>query len=91
MICSGLVYSMFSLYMSEVLGAEKTQIGLIYMVGSLMGLVSAPFLGKLSDRLGRKPVILGAMLVLIGFILVLFLVKEPRGNLKMDKTIEKEA
>ena len=61
MICSGLVYSMFSLYMAEVLGAPRNQIGLIYMVGSLVGLISAPLLGKVSDRVGRKPVILGAM------------------------------
>ncbi len=61
MICSGLVYSMFSLYMGEVLGAPRTQIGLIYMVGSAVGLIFGPLLGKISDRFGRKPVILGAM------------------------------
>jgi MFS family permease len=61
MICSGLVYSMFSLYMGEVLGAPRTHIGLIYMVGSLVGLLCGPLLGKASDRFGRKPVILGAM------------------------------
>ncbi len=61
MICTGLVYSMYSLYLAEVLGAPKSHIGLIYMVGAAMGLVSGPFLGKLSDRLGRKPVILAAM------------------------------
>jgi MFS family permease len=61
MICSGLVYSMFSLYMGEVLGAPRIHIGLIYMVGSLVGLLCGPLLGKASDRFGRKPVILGAM------------------------------
>ncbi len=61
MICSGLVYSMFSLYMYEQLGAPKTQIGLIYMVGSLVGLVLGPLLGKLSDRFGRKPILLASM------------------------------
>jgi DHA1 family tetracycline resistance protein-like MFS transporter len=61
MICSGLVYSMFSLYMGDVLGAPRTQIGLIYMVGSAVGLIFSPLLGKISDRFGRKPVILGTM------------------------------
>jgi DHA1 family tetracycline resistance protein-like MFS transporter len=61
MICSGLVYSMFSLYMGDVLGAPRTQIGLIYVVGSAVGLILGPLLGKVSDRFGRKPVILGAM------------------------------
>jgi MFS family permease len=61
MICSGLVYSMFSVYMGDVLGAPRTQIGLIYMVGSAVGLIFGPLLGKISDRFGRKPVILGAM------------------------------
>jgi len=61
MICTGLVYSMYSLYLAEVLGAPKSHIGLIYMVGAAVGLVFGPFLGRLSDRLGRKPVILAAM------------------------------
>ncbi len=71
MICSGLVYSMFSLYMGDVLGAPRTQIGLIYMLGSLVGLVLGPFLGKLSDRFGRKPAILGSM-VSFSLIFVLY-------------------
>ena len=61
MICSGLVYSMFSLYMGEALGAPRTHIGLIYMVGSLVGLLFGPLLGKMADRFGRRPVILGSM------------------------------
>ena len=61
MICTGLVYSMYSLYLAEVLETPKTHIGLIYMAGAAVGLVFGPLLGKLSDRLGRKPVILAAM------------------------------
>lgn len=78
MICSGLVYSMFSLYMAEVLGAPRTQIGLIYMVGSLVGLLSGPLLGKVSDRFGRKPVILGSM---ASFVLIFVLYSMARGYL----------
>jgi len=76
MICSGLVYSMFSLYMAEVLGAPRTQIGLIYMVGSVAGLLFAPLLGKVSDRFGRKPVILGSM---ASFVLIFVLYSMARG------------
>ncbi len=76
MVCSGLVYSLFSLFMAEELGATKTQIGLIYMVGSTAGLVLGPILGKLSDRLGRKPLILAAM---AGFVLIFGLYSVIRG------------
>ncbi len=61
MVCTGLVYSMYSLYLAEVLSALKTHIGLIYMAGAAVGLLAGPLLGKLSDRLGRKPVILATM------------------------------
>jgi MFS family permease len=78
MICSGLVYSMFSLYMADVLGAPRNQIGLIYMVGSLVGLIFAPLLGKVSDCFGRKPVILGAM---ASFALIFVLYFRAQGYL----------
>ena len=60
MICSGMVYSILSLYISE-LGASKTEIGLIYMTGSAMGALVSPSIGKLSDRIGRKPVMAASM------------------------------
>ncbi len=76
MICSGLVYSMFSLYMSEQLNATKTQIGLTYMLGSLVGLLLGPYLGKLADRFGRKPIILASM---ASFGLIFLLYSMVRG------------
>ena len=65
MICSGMVYSILALYISD-LGATKTQIGLIYMTGAIAGAVFAPTMGKLSDRFGRKPILIISM---IGFML----------------------
>ncbi len=56
--CSGVVYSMFSLYLAEVLNAGKSQIGLIFMCGSLAGFLSASLVGELADKWGRKKVIL---------------------------------
>ncbi len=78
MICSGLVYSMFSLYMSDVLGAPRTQIGLIYMLGSLVGLLFGPLLGRISDRVGRKPLILGST---ASFMLIFILYYKAQGYL----------
>jgi len=57
MVCSGIIYSIFALYVSQ-LGASVTQIGTIYTIGAVAGLVVAPFVGRLSDRYGRRPVIL---------------------------------
>jgi MFS family permease len=61
MVCSGVVYSMFSLFLTETLNIEKSQIGLIYMTGSAVGFVFAPTLGKLADKFGRKVVIISSM------------------------------
>lgn len=59
MLASGIVYSVLSLYFAE-LGASRSQIGLIYACGSAVGAVSSPFVGRLADRVGKKPVLLGA-------------------------------
>jgi len=67
---------MFSIYMAELLGAKKTQIGLIYMVGSLVGLLFGPLLGKFSDRFGRKLVILCSM---ASFVIVFILYSIVQG------------
>ncbi|MHC1586335.1 MAG: MFS transporter [Candidatus Hecatellaceae archaeon] len=65
MVCAGMVYSILVLYISE-LGASKTEIGLIYMTGSAMGALVSPMIGKVSDRIGRKPIM---ALSMIGFTL----------------------
>ncbi len=58
--CSGIVYTILSLWIAA-LGATKSQIGMLYTCGALAGAVTSPFLGKLADRWGRKPVLLGSM------------------------------
>lgn len=60
LVCSGIVYTILSLYMAD-LGFKKSQIGLLYTVGALAGAIASPLFGKLADRIGRKPVLLGAM------------------------------
>jgi len=65
MACSGMVYSVLALYISE-LGASKTEIGMIYMTGAAVGALVSPMVGRLSDRIGRKPVMAMSM---VGFTL----------------------
>ncbi|MDY6845165.1 MAG: MFS transporter [Thermodesulfobacteriota bacterium] len=69
MICSGMVYSVLALYISD-LGASATQIGLVFMTGASAGAIMAPIFGKLSDTIGRRPVLLLSML---GFSIVFIL------------------
>ncbi len=69
MICSGMVYSVITIFFLE-LGASRTQIGFIFMAGAIAGAIFAPLLGKLSDKYGRLPILLGSMFL---FALVFFL------------------
>jgi len=50
-------------YYGERYGASDTTIGLLIAVFAFAQLTSAPLWGRLSDRLGRRPVILGSLLL----------------------------
>lgn len=58
-------------YLAKAYGAGPLQVGLLMSVYSLMQFVFSPFWGQLSDRRGRRPVILisllGASLSHLGF------------------------
>ena len=58
-------------YLAEAFGASPGMVGLLMSVYSLMQFVFAPIWGQLSDRIGRRPVILvsllGASLAHFGF------------------------
>ena len=60
MICSGMIYSIFSLYLRD-LGMSLTQIGIVYTASSISGIIFAPVFGRLSDKIGRKPIIILSM------------------------------
>lgn len=60
MVCSGMIYSVFALYVED-LGATRGQIGLVFTVGAATGALAAPLFGKLSDKYGRKRILLVSM------------------------------
>src|SRR6185312_15700921 len=49
-------------YLAEAFGASPFQVGLLMSVYSLMQFIFSPFWGQLSDRVGRRPVILISLL-----------------------------
>lgn len=62
MICSGMIYSIFALFIQD-LGATRAETGLVFSLGSLSAAIAGPLFGKLSDRIGRKPILLISMIV----------------------------
>ncbi len=57
----GIVLPILPLY-AEDLGARATMVGLLVASFSLAQMVCAPLLGRLSDRIGRKPVLIISLL-----------------------------
>ena len=65
----GLVIPILPTY-TKSLGATDTDFGLIASVYSLLNFIFTPFLGALSDRIGRKPIILISVFVnLVGYVI----------------------
>jgi multidrug resistance protein len=56
----GIVIPIIPVY-AEKYGASGFEIGLLIMVYSLMQFLIAPLAGKLSDKIGRRPVLIGAL------------------------------
>jgi MFS transporter, DHA1 family, tetracycline resistance protein len=58
-------------FYAEKLGANPTVVGAIYSTVAVCSLVSSPFWGNLSDRIGRKRVLLAAQVfAFLGFVLL---------------------
>lgn len=57
MVGFGIIIPVLPFY-AENIGASPTQLGLLMAVYSLMQLIFAPMWGRISDRIGRKPVIM---------------------------------
>jgi MFS transporter, DHA1 family, multidrug resistance protein len=69
MVGFGIIIPVLPFY-AENIGASPTQLGLLMAVYSLMQLLFAPMWGRISDRIGRKPVI---MIGIVGLSLSFFL------------------
>ncbi|MBI4553065.1 MAG: MFS transporter [Candidatus Latescibacteria bacterium] len=66
----GIVIPVLPLY-AEHFGASPTVVGLLMAVYSVMQFVFAPILGRLSDRVGRRPVLLVSIVgTSLGFLLM---------------------
>lgn len=52
----GLIFPILPLYMNEM-GATPAQLGLLIAVWSITDMLMAPIWGRLSDRIGRRPVL----------------------------------
>lgn len=56
------MFSMIPLYLASVHGFEPTTIGIIFATLMVTGALAQPWVGKLSDSVGRRPVLLTGML-----------------------------
>ncbi|TKC16830.1 MFS transporter [Robertmurraya kyonggiensis] len=69
MVGFGIIIPVLPFYAEEI-GASPTELGLLMAIYSFMQLIFAPMWGRISDRLGRKPVI---MIGILGLSLSFFL------------------
>lgn len=69
MVGFGIIIPVMPFY-AETMGASPTELGLLMAVYSLMQFLFAPMWGRISDRIGRKPVI---MIGILGLSLSFFL------------------
>jgi len=64
------VFFYVSLYVQQVLGYSATQAGASFLPWTLLIILLAPRAGKLSDRIGSRPLVAGGMVVLTGSLIL---------------------
>ena len=62
MVVVGSYNGFFPLYASESLGIDAWHIGTVFAIQTTTTLLARPLMGRFSDRVGRKPLILGALI-----------------------------
>lgn len=65
MICTGMVYSILAIYMHDELIFSTTNIGILFALGAGSGVLLSPFIGRASDKFGRKPILIIASLAFL--------------------------
>ena len=65
MVCTGIVYTILSIYLVDELGFSKSTVGGLFALGAGIGAALSPFIGKASDRYGRKPILVGASIAFL--------------------------
>lgn len=71
MVVVGSYNGFFPLFAQEVLGVDAWHIGAIFAVQTTTTLLARPLMGRFSDRVGRKPLILTALIWTAGLIALL--------------------
>jgi EmrB/QacA subfamily drug resistance transporter len=64
------VFFYVSLYVQQVLGYTPTQAGAAFLPWTLLIIALAPQAGRLSDRIGPRPLVTGGMVVLTGSLIL---------------------
>lgn len=75
MVCSGIIYSVFSLFIAEM-GATEAVVGFVFAIGAASGAFAGPLFGKLSDKFGRRLILLISMVIFV----IVFLLYSVAGN-----------
>ena len=65
MVCTGIVYTILSIYLVDELGFSKSTVGGLFALGAGIGAALSPFIGRASDRYGRKPILVGASIAFL--------------------------
>ncbi|MDZ7906254.1 MAG: MFS transporter [Cypionkella sp.] len=81
------LYAFGGVYASNVLGWSITQIGVFGILGALTAVFASWIGGRLDQRFGPKPVLVGAILVLIGVCIVIVgLSRDSLYGLSLDES-----
>ncbi len=64
------VFFYVSLYVQQVIGYSPTEAGASFLPWTLLIIVLAPIAGRLSDRIGPRPLVVGGMIVITGSLLI---------------------